>query len=168
VALSLGATGFMLPVQRTQARVAARAIAGHAAPGDVVVSCPDQIAVSLDRELEKRAAVRTIDQVAYPVVSPVDRIDWVDYRQRNKRANPGAFARMVLQRAGPHRIFLAWAPSYRTFGDDCHTLLADLRVARGNGNYVVHRRPRRYSEGMNVVALPALSQPASFQAAASP
>jgi mannosyltransferase len=167
VVLSLGAIGFMLPVQRTEARLAAEAIAKFAAPGDVVVSCPDQIAVSLNRELEKRPAVRAIDQVAYPVVTPVDRIDWVDYRQRNKRADPAAFAQLVSQRAGSHRVFLAWAPSYRTFGDDCHTLLADLRVARGTGNYVVHRRPRRYAEGMNVVALPAMSLPASFRATPS-
>jgi uncharacterized membrane protein len=150
IVLSLVGAVHVATMQRTQARVVAAALRTHAQPGDLVVDCPDQLGPSLNRELGN-----TLTQITYPNVGPVDRIDWVDYAKRNKAADPGRFARDVLARADGHRIFLVWAPSYRTFGDDCHTLLVDLRAARGTGTYLVHRKPKRYYEGMNLVALPA-------------
>ena len=111
--------------QRSQGRMAAQAVNAAAEPGDVVAFCPDQLGPAFSRSMRT-----DLDRVVYPTMAAPDRVDWVDYGSRNAAANPQAFADELLARAGPHQIFLAWFPSYKTFEGQCEALVDALAVAR--------------------------------------
>jgi 4-amino-4-deoxy-L-arabinose transferase-like glycosyltransferase len=86
---------------RTQAYQVANAIRDGGHPGDLVVYCPDAIGTDVGRLL--RDDVR---QVSFPSFAPPGRIDWTDYRERVAATDPVAFARAVVDRAGPdHTIW---------------------------------------------------------------
>ncbi len=74
---------------RTQAAASADIINAEAAPGDLVVYCPDQIGPDVSRLL----AGTDVRQVTFPDLAPPERINWTDYRDRIAAADPGAFAR---------------------------------------------------------------------------
>ena len=84
------------------------------APGDVVVLCPDQLGPALADLLPAGATA-----VVYPTLAGPDRVDWVDYAERNAAASPTAFVQEVLRRAGGHTVWLVTEPGYRTFGQAC-------------------------------------------------
>ena len=69
--------------------------------------------------------------LAYPTLGAPERVDWVDYAERNEAADPARIASTVLERAGDRRIYVVWAGSYKTFGDQCERLLAELSTQRG-------------------------------------
>jgi hypothetical protein len=118
--------------QRSQGRVAARAIDAAATPGDVVVFCPDQLGPAFSRSLRG-----DLDAVVYPTLASPARVDWVDYAKRNAAADPAAVAAAVLARAGDQKIFVAWEPSYRTLEGQCEALLAGLAAARPGATTIV-------------------------------
>ncbi|HEX3621608.1 MAG TPA: glycosyltransferase family 39 protein [Acidimicrobiales bacterium] len=118
---------------RTSApRVAAALVAG-VRPGDVVAYCPDQLGPSVSRLLPAG-----IDQLTFPRATPPQIVDWVDYAKVNAAADPTAFARMLLTRAGPtHTVWVVWAPGYRTFKDKCQGMLATLDLARRDNTHPI-------------------------------
>ncbi|HET7529708.1 MAG TPA: glycosyltransferase family 39 protein [Mycobacteriales bacterium] len=104
-----------------------------AKPHDVVVFCPDQLGPAVHR-----LAPRAGQQVVFPTMGSPAMVDWVDYEQRNEAADPSAFARSVLRRAGTAgAVWLVYADGYQTFSDDCSRLLIAIGTARGEPQIVV-------------------------------
>jgi mannosyltransferase len=110
--------------ERSQSEEVAAAVAERAAPGDVVVYCPDQLGPAYSRTMPDGLV-----EMPYPAIdtSP-DRVDWVDYATRNQAADPRELAAEIRQRADGHAIFLVWMPDYKTFGDQCTDLVSELGV----------------------------------------
>ena len=138
--------------QRTQGREAADAINAAAAPGDVVLFCPDQLGPAFSRSLH--ADVVTL---VYPTLEGPDRVDWVDYAARNRAADPAAVATEVLRRAGEHRVFLVWQGEYRTFEGQCEAVYNTLSAARPAGATIVTTGGKRFFEPASVTVFPARS-----------
>jgi mannosyltransferase len=97
----------------------------RAAPGDVVVYCPDQLGPAGSRGLRA-----DLVGLAYPTLGDPRFVDWRDYSDRNGRADPLRVASTVLGRAAGHDIWLMSRGGYRTFGDQCERLQGALETAR--------------------------------------
>lgn len=141
VVLGLAGAVSLVRTPRTQARTVARVLAAGATPGDVVAYCPDQLGPSVSRLLPPG-----IEQVTYPAAGRPERVDWVDYAERNRAGEPQPFAQDLLRRAGDNTVWLVWANGYRTFSDDCSRLRDALLEARQETGHV--RRMARYYERM--------------------
>lgn len=146
----LGLTGSIALVRqpRTQARTVAHVLAADATSGDVVAYCPDQLGPAVSR-----LSPSGIDQVTYPAAGRPERVDWVDYAERNRAGEPQEFAQDLLRRAGDNTVWLVWANGYRTFSDDCTRLRDALRDTRPEVRHV--RRMARYYERMMLTSYPA-------------
>ena len=129
-------------VERTQLGAeVVPALNERAHAGDVVVYCPDQLGPAGSRHL--RDDVVTL---AYPTLGPTDRVDWVDYEERNATADPDAIAQEVLARAGDQTVWLVWAGTYRTFEGQCEALNTALLRARPTGQARVTDNGNKYFE----------------------
>ncbi len=113
--------GWVNYYQRTQSVDVAAAVAERAQPGDVVVYCPDQLGPAYSREMPDGLV-----QLGYPELGPPDRVDWVDYAERNRAADPAELAAEVLEEADGHAVFLVWMSDYKTYGQQCETLISEL------------------------------------------
>lgn len=137
-------------IARTQAGVAADAIAGHAPADSILVTCPDQLAVSLSRALHDRYQV-----VVFPNVNRDPHfVDWTDYANRNAAASPRAFVDDVLRKAGRRPIILAVNFTYRTLDTKCAEVSALLQSARTT-TPLVAGDGEKYYESMSVFRLDA-------------
>jgi len=136
----------VLPAKtRSQADEVASALKS-ASPHDVVIFCPDQLGPAVHR-----LAPGLGQQVVYPTMGSPAMVDWVDYEKRNEAADPVAFARQALARAGNSgAIWLVYAEAYPTFGDDCSRLLLAFGAARGQPRIVV--RSHKHSDEHERVA----------------
>jgi hypothetical protein len=129
-------------VERTQLGAeVVPAINASAKPGDIVLYCPDQLGPAGTHHL--RGDVVTL---AYPTLGPTDRVDWVDYADRNAAADPDAIAQEVLKRAGDHTIWYVWAGTYRTFEGQCEAVNSALLRARPQGVARVTDNGNKYFE----------------------
>ncbi len=119
VVVGLGFVGGIRNVKtdRTQATQVAAVLRAEARPGDLVVYCPDQLGPAVHR-----LAPPGLDQVTYPAFGSPKFIDWVDYKKRLADADPNAFARDALERAGSHTIWLVTTQGYLTHPVVCNTL----------------------------------------------
>lgn len=128
VVLALGIVGSVrtsFTHTRSQARDAAQAIEAHGHPGDLVVTCPDQLGPSLRRELPG-----TFPMGTYPDLAKPQLVNWVDYQARVNAASPERFADAVVKRANGRGIFLAWASTYRTHVGVCEQVVNAITVRR--------------------------------------
>jgi hypothetical protein len=82
---------------RTQGGDIARVISAEYERGDVVVYCPDQLGPATSRVLDGTPG---LVQMVFPTGDRPKLVDWVDYTERNSRADAVAFAQKVLDRAG--------------------------------------------------------------------
>jgi MFS family permease len=128
--------GWVNYFQRTQSAEIAQAVSDRAQPGDVVVYCPDQLGPGYSRGMPDGLV-----ELAYPRLSDPALVDWVDYADTNAAADPAAIAQEVRERAGDHAIFMVWMPDYRTFGEQCETLIDELGLAE---NLVLQNQGRYY------------------------
>ncbi len=99
----------------------------------VVIACPDQLGVSLQRELEHRApdTLGRSQVLPYPEGGSPDLIDWVDYGKRNEASSPGAFLDRVGDRIpADATIYLVTSTQYRTFEGKCEQLISLLSHGR--------------------------------------
>lgn len=121
---------------RTQAGEIARAIeergAAGTSPGPLVLVCPDQLGPALGRELPTGTDIATYPRFARPEL-----VDWVDYEDRLADADPVAFAREALRRAGGRDVWLVWSGEYRTHAGTCEALATELLRGRPTGAPVV-------------------------------
>jgi hypothetical protein len=128
VVVALGFTaGVRLAVtQRTQAGEVADVLRARAAPGDLVVYCPDQLGPAVHR-----LGPPGLDEVMYPSFAGPERVDWVDYKERLARTDDAAFARAAVARAGGRTIWLVTAPGYLTHEERCRHLSDVLAAESG-------------------------------------
>ncbi len=125
VVAALGGAYRNVTEERTQGHLLADAIDAEAGADDLVVFCPDQLGPSVDRGLE------VPDQrVVFPTFDGPERIDWVDYAERNESADVAAFVDEALERAGDGDLWLVWSASYRTLESACPGLVGALRQQR--------------------------------------
>jgi hypothetical protein len=145
---SLLGIGWINYFERTQAPVVADAVAAHAKPGDVVVYCPDQLGPDYSREMPDGLV-----ELAYPTLGSPERVDWVDYADRNAKADPFALANEVRRRAGGHAVFVVWRAEYLTFGLQCERFLN--QVGNGQpGQNLVTQDSGKYYEPANLTYFP--------------
>lgn len=111
---ALAGCGFVFRYDRTQAGEAAAAI-HRAADGGVVAICPDQLGPPVARLLDRER----FDVFTYPRFESPDRVDWVDYADRNARNDPDAFATELLRRAEGRPLFLVLGERYLTLEGQC-------------------------------------------------
>jgi mannosyltransferase len=136
---------------RTQAEEAASVIRAEARAGDVVVYCPDQVGPDVTRLLD---GTPELDELTYPEGADPEFVDWVDYGERNRNADPVAFARAVLARAGPdHDIWYVNAPGYRHLAEDCERIGTRLSESRPEDRRV--RLRSSFFEAQNLHQYPA-------------
>jgi mannosyltransferase len=121
------AAGPVVKLQRTQAVQIAAALAGHALPGDIVLYCPDQLGPAIMREISAGRGGTGLKNYAIPSFTSPDRVDWVDYKDRNLAAsrNVPGLVKQALSLAGNHTIWLVYSGEYLTY----QTLCPDLRLA---------------------------------------
>lgn len=141
VTAALAAAGLLLggvsaAQPRTQAGEVAASLARTASPGDVVLACPDQLGPALARVVPPDVRL-----LAYPTLTAADRVSWVDYEARQEAVSPYQQALRVDALAGSHQLYVAFAPGYQTFGQDCQQLLRALAARRGAPTVEVERRP---------------------------
>ncbi len=111
---------------RSQGEQVADAIDARARDGDIVVTCPDQLAPAVLRYLDTRLTVLTHPPTADPRF-----VDWYDYSERIAAASPGDTAAEALDRAGPDgAVWFVTAAGYRGFESECGSLAAKLRHSR--------------------------------------
>ncbi|HKY67899.1 MAG TPA: glycosyltransferase family 39 protein, partial [Acidimicrobiales bacterium] len=134
IGLSVFGVGWVNYFQRTQSAEVADAVAARAEPGDVVVYCPDQLGPAYSREIPD-----DLVELAYPTLDAPDRVDWVDYAERNGAADVSAIADRVAERADGNAIFLVWMSDYNTFGTQCQDLVTELGLTE---NLVVQDESR--------------------------
>jgi hypothetical protein len=117
-----------IPFQsRTQAGQVAQVLRQQAAPGDLVVICPDQLGPAV-----YRLAPDAGTEVVYPTFGSPAMVDWVNYKKRNESADPGQFTQTALRRAAGKPIWLVWEDGYPTFAGACGEIYTDLTAARGS------------------------------------
>jgi mannosyltransferase len=144
VLLGLGLAVTQVRQPRTQAGTVAAALQA-AAPGDTVAFCPDQLGPAVSR-----LAPRGLDLVVYPDLGPAGRVNWTDYAERNRSADPVAVAVALDVRAGNHAIWVVTGRGYRVPSDaDCRDLRDALAELRGEPEDVVARNPG-VPEGMRM------------------
>src|SRR5918995_42271 len=124
--LAIVGVGWVNYYQRTQAEVVGDAVAEHAQPGDVVVYCPDQLGPDYSRAMPDGLG---LEELTYPALTRPERVDWVDYAERNEAADPVQIAEEIRDRAGDQAIFLVWMSDYRTLDSQCEELLSALGPA---------------------------------------
>ncbi len=111
---------------RTQAGTVAAAVNRGARPGDVVAFCPDQVAPAVSRLI-----TGDVEQGVFPGFRRPDIVDWFDYEDRNRAADPNVFADDVLARAGSDgAIYYVYASGYRTLDLKCEAIAQRLSEAR--------------------------------------
>lgn len=149
VGTSAGLTVTQVDRVRTQAGDVAAALAADARAGDVVLACPDQLGPAV-----ARLAPEGVRLVGYPDLTPVDRLDWTDYAQRNRAADPGTVASRVDDLAGARTVWVVSGRGYLVPSDeDCRAVREALTELRGEPTQVVERDPD-VGEGMRVHGWP--------------
>jgi hypothetical protein len=151
VAFALIGVGWINYFERTQSPEIAGVVADLAQPGDVVVYCPDQLGPDYSREMPDGLV-----ELSYPTLDPPERVDWVDYAERNAAADPLALADEVRRRAGDHDIFVVWKAEYLTFGQQCEQFLHEVGQGRSFQNMVT-QDAGKYYEPANLTWLAAPS-----------
>jgi len=123
--VSLAGTFFVVRIDRTQAGETAKVIAA-AAPAGVVITCPDQLGPSVARELDRDR----YDVWTYPRFAAPERVDWVDYAERNARNDPVEFAQEALRRAEGRSLFLVYRDDFLTLKGQCQRVVEALSATR--------------------------------------
>ena len=126
VAVGLGTGVPAATVARTSAGDISTAVRAAAPAGSVVGYCPDQLAPAVQRLLGP-----SYEQVVYPTLGPPERIDWVDYEDRQDAADPVAIAGRLDALAGTRDLLVLSAGGFRTYDKQCETLVAAVAALRG-------------------------------------
>jgi hypothetical protein len=129
--------------ERIQSEPAAAAIAERAQPGDVVVFCPDQLGPGYSRELPD-----DLVQLVYPTLGSPDRVDWVDYADRNHASDPEEIAAQLRGDYAGRGLFVVWLSEYRTFDQKCEQFIQ--AVGEGQSENILLGNETRYYEPANV------------------
>ncbi len=110
---------------RTLAGKVATILERNGSPSNLVVYCPDQLGPDVARLLPGWYL-----QEMYPTGAFPDRVDWVDYAQRNYQSSPQLFAEGVSALAGNQPVWLLEASNFTSYYGRCQQLAGDLAVLR--------------------------------------
>jgi mannosyltransferase len=152
VVLALSAVGaaYNVRTDRTQAAKVADQVAARARPGDVVLYCPDQVAPAALRLMPPG-----LEHVTFPRLPgdawPVDRVDWVDYRNRNA-VDVGTYARAIAAHAPDRQLFVMFSGTYKTHQGVCEDLVNKLSAERGSPEILVGADGVTYFESAGLAA----------------
>jgi uncharacterized membrane protein len=130
--------GAEVSTPRTTAREVARVIVANARPGDVVVSCPDQLAPALHRLLVDTRPGLT--ETVFPPGSTPARVNWIDYAERARRADPPAAAHQLLAATPNATIWFVVSTTYPPTQPACGGLLTELIGSRSGRLISADRR----------------------------
>ncbi|MFN8051435.1 MAG: glycosyltransferase family 39 protein [Acidimicrobiales bacterium] len=125
VATALAGIGFVLRLDRTEAGVATDAIRA-AAPTGVVIACPDQLGPSVARLLDEQK----YDVTTYPRFAAPERVDWVDYKERNAKNDPAKFGADLLKRAEGKALFIVVGDNFLTLEGQCQKVVETVAGSR--------------------------------------
>jgi hypothetical protein len=139
---------------RTPGAQIASALEARAAPGDVVVFCPDQLGPSVWRELDAEDRRILTLGVAPDWRSP-ERVDWIDYGTRYRSADPRAFAREADEMAGSGTVWLVYSDLYPPTQATCAAVRRNLARLRRDERWVLADRPGTHLDHGGLVAYPA-------------
>jgi hypothetical protein len=115
-----------------------------------VVFCPDQLGPAVNRLLPD-----DIRQVTYPLFGSPERVDWVDYADRNRRADPAAFVDQLLDGVSPNgAVWVVANGGYRTLEGQCDALVARLGEARPGLGAVVSQDGSNFAESASLFRAP--------------
>lgn len=95
----------------------------------VVVACPDQLGVALQRQLDQQLGDGTT-VVPYPAAGDPRFVDWVDYGERNEASDPEAFVADLADLPADATIYVVASTTYRTFEGKCEELIGVLNRER--------------------------------------
>ncbi len=113
-----------ITTNRTQAGEVAGVLAREGKPGAVVAYCPDQLGPAVNRLLPPSR----YNQVTFPRGTGPEFVNWINYTQVVKAANPTTFARRLYELShGRSQIWVVWAPGYLPFGDKCQEIIQYLQ-----------------------------------------
>ncbi|OAA28530.1 Dolichyl-phosphate-mannose-protein mannosyltransferase [Frankia sp. EI5c] len=133
--------------ERSQAGEAAAVLTRLSKPGDVLLVCPDQLGPGLARTLPSWLKVYVV-----PTYAPPDRVNWVDYEERNESANGVTVAERALAEAGPNTVFMAGSGAYRTYEELCTQVRTTLQERRPVADEVLEQGlPTRVYENYAVL-----------------
>lgn len=141
---------------RTESPRIASALEQFAQPGDVVAFCPDQLAPSTLRllPLEQKLHVKAIGYPHFDRNPTI--IDWIDYEEAIRAADPLQFAKRLDVLAGPsHRVWLVSQPYAPGLHGKCIDLRSALNTVRpGVSKVVVAVDLHRYWMPMQLTVFP--------------
>ena len=129
---SFGALGAIGGLRSQTGQIAEKILAAETPAPAVVISCPDQLGVSLQRELEQgSSSAFPSDVIPYPTGGDPRFVDWVDYSKRNAVSTPASFLEKVADRIPENAtVYVVESPTYRTFEGQCEGLLVALAADR--------------------------------------
>jgi len=129
-----------------------QAAASGAAVPPVVVVCPDQLGPSMGRALARRSPSGWPEIVPFPSGGDPERVDWVDYKERNAAADPARFvADLTKDLSAQTPVYLAYNTSYKTFEGKCEGLAAALAQDR-DAELLVAGDADNFFEGFSLTA----------------
>jgi mannosyltransferase len=132
---------------RTQAVQVASVLNAQAAPGDLVVYCPDQLGPSVDRLL----TVQGLQEITFPRATGPQRVNWVDYKKVIASTNVSQFTQNALSTVtANHTVWLVWRDGYPALGGDCGYVKSWLDLFRQSGVTLVHANSSTYFEFENL------------------
>jgi mannosyltransferase len=124
--LGVLAANALVQAPRTQAAHIASRIVRQGQPGDLVAYCPADLGPSVHRVLPDG-----FQQLTFPNAEDPALVNWVDYLDRVNAADLGAFARRLVEQAGPdRRLFVVWTPAHGPLGRRCSALLKAVDTYR--------------------------------------
>ena len=96
----------------------------------VVIACPDQLGVALQRQVDQQLDDGT-QVIPFPTAGDPRFVDWVDYGERNTASDPQEFVAELGDRLPEDAtVYLVASTTYRTFEGKCEQLIATLNAER--------------------------------------
>jgi hypothetical protein len=96
----------------------------------VVIACPDQLGVALQRQVDQQLGGGA-EVIPYPTGGDPRVVDWVDYGARNAASDPEQFVADLGERLpADATVYLVASTTYRTFEGKCEQLIATLNRDR--------------------------------------
>lgn len=127
-------------------------IADNGVSRAVVIACPDQLGVALQRQLDRRLP-EAPEIIAYPGAADPRFIDWVGYSGRNEDSDPVGFVEQLGERLPDDAtVYVVSSTTYRTFEGKCEQLAAVLNQGRV-GSQVQSSKPDDHEEPADLLVL---------------
>jgi mannosyltransferase len=160
LALSVFGVVGELRFERSQTEPIATDIREDLAANDVgsavVIACPDQLGVALQRQLDQQVGDQIgepLEVIPYPNAGNPRFVDWVDYGERNEASDPVEFVTRIADRVPTDAtIYLVSSPSYRTFEGKCEQLATALSADRDVAQ-LVSQEPDLHDETADLLVM---------------